>query len=87
MHSLAKTSNEMCLEPSRVYYPSIYVDDKAMSEIKDLKVGEEFSMVIKAKISSQHESEHSGETRLHADVSVMAYEMTNHDKDVEKTLD
>lgn len=46
---------KMDMPESSEYYPSVHFDSKTLPEIKDWKVGEEYVVVVKAKMKSYSE--------------------------------
>jgi hypothetical protein len=54
---MAKKSNSAKVVAMDDYSPSVYLDVKSMSDLKDLELGDEVTVVIQGKVSSLSQRE------------------------------
>jgi|GEM_PF-5644686 len=67
-------------EQTSLVYPSLYVDEKEMPEIEDWKVGQEYELKIRVKVTTK--DEYADGTATNSRLEVIAYEdLTDYNND------
>lgn len=73
------SEKEMFAMSSSKMYPSLYMCESDMPEVNSMKVGDEFVMEVKVKVTSKDEYADGRDTNVR--LEVMEYEMEETDND------
>lgn len=67
-------------EPTSLVYPSLYIDETEMPQIEDWKVGQEYELKIRVKVTTK--DEYKDGTATNTRLEVIAYEdLTDYQED------